>query len=614
MLRLRSILHLENGRNLNILSHSLQEKAAELFGCPGSRSHQRVEALMSAYFHHARIISRMLDGSVKVTRSPRLPLTTEPVGENLEWTTEGIRFADLARAALQPHTWLRAFQAAIDRKCHVSGEALSCIERHGDRYSPEEFFPTETEQRQLLQFLRPRLGLYAQLSDMHHCRLLGRMFPEFQKVYCRVIRDFYHKYTVDEHTLLTIRHLESLCDTTNPRWQRFATILRELDAPEVLTLALLFHDVGKWKIESHAEESVRMVVGPLVRLQAPPDMAQTVEFLIRNHLQMSMAAFRRDTDDPEVVRQFANLVATESNLKMLCLMTLVDVEAVSPDTLTPWKEELLWQLYVDAYNHITLGYGDEVIDRSQASLARLQEERPPDISEGELGAFLEGLPQRYLQLADRERVYRHVRLSRNIHPEQVHCSLELKGNNWELSVTTLDKPHLFSNVCGVLSYFGMDILRGQAMTNTNGLVLDMFQFTGRGRILPPESGRDPPVLAVAPRRRGWAEGSERNPAGQRAGHAPAARSHPGGPDRAFRQPAFASVHGRGDRRRERVGVALPNQPRHFPTRLQHRPSAHFNGGPQGHRRVSHHPGASQAHRRGAAGARGRPRSAARELR
>ena len=477
LLRLRSILHLENGRNLNILSHELQEKSAELFGCPGSRSHQRVEALMSAYFHHARIISRLLDGSLKVTRSPRPPLTTEPVGENLEWTTEGIRFADLARAALQPHTWLRAFQTAIDRTCHVSDEALSCIERHGDRYSPEEFFPTETEQRQLLQFLRPRLGLYAQLSDMHHCRLLGRMFPEFQKIYCRVIRDFYHKYTVDEHTLLTIRHLESLCDPRNPRWQRFATIFRELDAPEVLTLALLFHDVGKWKIESHAEESVRMVLGPLVRLQVPSDIVRTVEFLIRNHLQMSMTAFRRDTDDPEVVRQFANLVATENNLKMLCLMTLVDVEAVSPDTLTPWKEELLWQLYVDAYNHITLGYGDEVIDRTQASLARLQEERPPDISEGEIGAFLEGLPQRYLQLADRERVYRHVRLSRNIHPEQVHCSLELKGNNWELSVTTLDKPHLFSNVCGVLSYFGMDILRGQAMTNTNGLVLDMFQFT-----------------------------------------------------------------------------------------------------------------------------------------
>ena len=44
-------------------------------------------------------------------------------------------------------------------------------------------------------------------------------------------------------------------------------------------------------------------------------------------------------------------------------MTLVDVEAVSPETLTSWKEELLWRLYVDTYNHLTQRYGDEVIER-----------------------------------------------------------------------------------------------------------------------------------------------------------------------------------------------------------------------------------------------------------
>ena len=55
--------------------------------------------------------------------------------------------------------------------------------------------------------------------------------------------------------------------------------------------------------------------------------------------------------------------------------------------------------------------------------------------------------------------------------------LGAEGRHWELSLVTLDKPHLFSNICGVLSYFGMDILRGQAMTNPSGLVLDIFQFT-----------------------------------------------------------------------------------------------------------------------------------------
>ncbi len=70
---------------------------------------------------------------------------------------------------------------------------------------------------------------------------------------------------------------------------------------------------------------------------------------------MSRIAFRRDTEEPEVVRQFASLFGTEEHLKMLVLLTLADVGAVSPDTLTPWKEELLWRLYVDAYNQMTHG-------------------------------------------------------------------------------------------------------------------------------------------------------------------------------------------------------------------------------------------------------------------
>ena len=48
---------------------------------------------------------------------------------------------------------------------------------------------------------------------------------------------------------------------------------------------------------------------------------------------------------------------------------------------------------------------------------------------------------------------------------------------WELTLVTLDKPFLFSNVSGVLSYFGMDIHRGQAMTTPDGLVLDVFEFS-----------------------------------------------------------------------------------------------------------------------------------------
>src|SRR5258708_40062979 len=117
-------------------------------------------------------------------------------------------------------------------------------------------------------------------------------------------------------------------------------------------------------------------------------------FLSRHHLRMSQVAFRRDTEDPEIVREFAAMVGTEERLKLLCLMTLADVEAVSPDTLTRWKEELLWRLYVDTYNYLTLQYGDHLIERTQAALpARVP--RPPGGRGARAGpAVFAGVPPR----------------------------------------------------------------------------------------------------------------------------------------------------------------------------------------------------------------------------
>ena len=476
MLRVRSILHLERGRNLNVLTHELQETAASAFGLEDSAPQRRVETLMSTYFHHARIVSRSLSVSLKSLRSQP---DTEPVAigrDLIKWGHE-VSFGDGTRASLRPAMWLAAFETALDEDCGVSPQVLTCIERHGDRYSPERFFPTEQERDRLLRILRPRPGLYARLSEMHASGLMGRMFPEFQKIYCHVIRDFYHKFTVDEHTLRTIRNLESLCEPTAPGRKRFGGLLAELQAPELLVLSLIFHDVGKWTNKNHSEEGVRMALGALRRIRLPePDIA-TVVFLIRHHLQMSTAAFRRDAEDPDVVRRFAKLVGTEERLKLLCLLTLADVEAVGPDVMTPWKEELLWQLYVDTYNRLTLGYGDEVIDPAEASLEELREERPADIDARELELFLDGLPHRYLRFVEVPQVYEHIRLSRNLDGSKVQCSLEAKDSIWELTVVSVDQPRLYSKICGVLSYFGMDILRGQAMSNEQGVALDIFQFT-----------------------------------------------------------------------------------------------------------------------------------------
>jgi [protein-PII] uridylyltransferase len=417
---------------------------------------------MSDYLERARAALRNLLRAGSAAGSPEPPA---PVGGQRGQAGEPVSFVDAARAATQPASWIDMFAAAVARNLPVSRDSLAVIKRQVTRYPPEAFLPTDRERRRFLEFLRPRPGLSARLTEMHECGLLGAMFPEFQTIRGRAIQDASSRYAFDTHTLLAIQQLERLLDQTTLSGERFGSMLRELKAPELLVLSVLLHEVGEAK-------------GALDRLQLAGNERQTAEFLIRNQLLMSGVAFGGHTADQEAIRNLAAFFSSEEQLKMLCLLTLADLGA-QPGSLTPWKEELLWRLFVDTYNQMTMGYGDEVIVEGEAALASLQASRPGDISEPEMSKFLEGLPRRYLTLFDADDIYRHVRLWRDICPDDVDFFLKMKTDLWELTVVTHDKAYLFSNVCGVLAYFGLDILRGHALTGVGALVLDVFDFADR---------------------------------------------------------------------------------------------------------------------------------------
>jgi [protein-PII] uridylyltransferase len=201
LFRIRSILHLETGRNSNVLSHPLQERVAEVLRFGGASPQQRVEGMMGEYFRHAREVSRVLDWARGLASGPIPRVEPVPAGDGLELAADGIWFTDPKAAASDPTAWLAAFQEAFEDGCEVSDQALTLIQQNVDRFNAEDFVATDTQRQMIRHLLKPRRGLYARFSEMHDCGLLGRIFPEFQRIHSRVIRDFYHKYTVDEHTL-----------------------------------------------------------------------------------------------------------------------------------------------------------------------------------------------------------------------------------------------------------------------------------------------------------------------------------------------------------------------------------------------------------------------------
>jgi [protein-PII] uridylyltransferase len=131
-------------------------------------------------------------------------------------------------------------------------------------------------------------------------------------------------------------------------WERpLASIWSELEAPELLLLALLFHDVGKGVPgQDHVVAGLQAAESVFRRLSLEADEADTARFLIGEHLLMSANLQRRDIFDPETIRAFAERVGSNERLKMLTLFTYADIRAVNPEALTPWKAESLFQFYV----------------------------------------------------------------------------------------------------------------------------------------------------------------------------------------------------------------------------------------------------------------------------
>jgi [protein-PII] uridylyltransferase len=274
-----------------------------------------------------------------------------------------------------------------------------------------------------------------------------------------------------------IDRLERLLEDTSARTRTLRAMLREVSSPDLLVLALLLRDANPGRSQG---EKIAAVREACEHLELANDSRRLVEFLFGDDLRMSTAV----ADDPAAVTAFVayltgaslfSTFTTEDHLKMLSVMTFVTLDAGG--VLTSSHVERLERLFAATYDQLTKAYGDQLIDEATVKHAALNANRPMTISESELVTFLAGMPKRYLTLVDAQSVYEHVRVCRNIGADDVHCFLKKAGGGqWELTVATLDKPFLFSNICGVLAHLGMDILSGQAMTSPRGLVLDGFRF------------------------------------------------------------------------------------------------------------------------------------------
>jgi [protein-PII] uridylyltransferase len=486
LMSVRCFLHFRHSKDDNTLAWEAQDEAAALaIGTPDAGP-MTPSDWMRLYFGHARLIHRVATQLLEEFPAARPSLYRQ--FQNLRSRLSNAEFSVVdGRIFLQREESLRdtGLPLRTFRFMARHGLVLSSTTEHQIQQvlpSLAEAPPSGSEMWHHLQEILLAPHAAEALRAMHSLGLLTILLPEFQGIDSLVIRDYSHRFTVDEHTFVAIENLHLLRQSQSKWDQRYAELLEEVEQPELLYLALLLHDTGKGaKPDSHVLASLEIATRCLERLDMDPPDRETVLFLIGRHLEMS-AALRRDIFDPGTLRQLADKVGTPERLKMLCLLTYADIKAVNPEALTPWKAENIWQLYIGAANHMIrtvderlhAGADDEVLNhlRTLAPAAGKKLEN-----------FLEGLPRRYLSTQTASDILGHMEMASVLVEDPVQMDLT-RGRQWyQLTVVTLDRPFLFAKIAGALAAWGMNIVKAAAFSNRAGIVVDEFFFTDRFRTL-----------------------------------------------------------------------------------------------------------------------------------
>jgi [protein-PII] uridylyltransferase len=317
------------------------------------------------------------------------------------------------------------------------------------------------------------------LRVMHATGLLGRLLPEFARITFLVQHDFYHRYTVDEHTLTAIDALDEVAAAApEPSLAKFKKVLNDLPEPSSLYLGMLLHDIGKGLGGGHVPKGVKIGERICRRLGLSEESTQDVLFLIANHLVMSHLSQRRDIAEQSLVDSFVATVGTVNRLNMLMLLTYADHRGVGPGIWNEWKGSLLMDLYEQARQQLTGGRGRREQDRGEARYA-LVERLAKDFPRSEIERHLAMLPPRYLRTADADAVARHLRLVARLGDARVVADWRLGADRHctELTICAKDRTGLFAAMAGTLTGHGINILSVDVYTREDGVVLDTFKLT-----------------------------------------------------------------------------------------------------------------------------------------
>src|SRR5476651_1229371 len=493
----RCNIHFFTGRAEERLSFDIQREIAVRLGYTSHPGMQDVERFMKHYFLVAKdvgdltailcakledqqakpapVLSRMMARLRPNTKRRRVPDSDDFIIDN-----NRINLAAPDVFKHDPVNLIRIFRLAQKNNLAFHPDAMRTVTRSLKLINTQ--LRENPEANRLFMEILTSDDAETVLRRMNETGVLGHFIRAFGKIVSMMQFNMYHHYTVDEHLLRCVGYLQDIERGGNEEFTVASDLMRKI-RPEhraVIYITTLLHDIAKGRPEDHSIAGAKVARRLCPRLGFNAADTELVAWLIEQHLTMSTVAQSRDLSDRKTIENFAAVVQSVEQMKLLTILTTADIRGVGPGVWNGWKAQLLRTLYYETKPVLTGGFSE--VNRAQR-VAIAQNELRQTLRHWpakRLDTYIARLYPAYWLKVDLQHKVEHAHFV--IAAEDAGKTLATTvgfygGAVTELTVLAPDHPWLLSIIAGACAMAGANIVDAQIYTTTDGLALDTISLS-----------------------------------------------------------------------------------------------------------------------------------------
>lgn len=505
--QIRFALHTLTGRREDRLLFDYQARIAELFGYEDATYTLAVEQLMQRYYRTVMDLSRLNEMLLQLFQeaillNPDAP--AQPINADFEVKNGFLQISHEQVFPDNPSALLEMF-LLLQQHPELKGVSARTIAllRRNLHLIDDEFRQNPRNHRLFLKILAAPEGVTHELRRMNTYGVLGQYVPNFGRIVGRMQYDLFHAYTVDAHTLFVVSNLRRFAlNRFDHEFPRCSEIMQGLDNQVVAYLAGLFHDIAKGRGGDHSKLGAVSAEAFCLEHGMSRYDARLVAWLVRHHLTLSLTAQKKDINDPEIIREFADIVGDENHLDYLYLLTVADVRATNPKLWNTWKAQLFENTYELTKRALRQGLETPIdkeellTEKQQKALTILQTDgQQADASR----AIWETLGDDYLLRCRPEEIAWHTGLliERSGNADELLADIKEAPTTGatEIMVYAPQEQFTFALVTSVLDEFGLSITDARIISLQNDQSLSIYTILEQDGESIHESNRREKILS-----------------------------------------------------------------------------------------------------------------------